>query len=155
MCSSDLASTASADCFLVGIRTTSGSFYSIQGSAYETQHGKYCKWTNTTEPSASALWSDATPTINTASINALVPNIIYTFATVAAMQSASSLVDGAIYNTLGYYSRGDGGNASYYYSSTSTTIPNDSGSLFYPAGVSGSNAGRFVWLRQKIGRAHV
>ena len=143
------ASTASADCFLVGIRTTSGSYYSIQGSAYETQHGKYCKWTNTTEPSASALWSDATPTINTASINALVPNIIYTFATVAAMQSASTLIDGAIYNTLGYYSRGDGGNASYYYISTNTTIPSDSGSFIYPAGVSGSMAGRFAWLKQR------
>jgi len=58
------AATASANCYLVGIRLTSGSYYSIQGSAYETQAGKYCKWTTTTE-TGSGVWTDTNFTSST------------------------------------------------------------------------------------------
>ena len=45
--------------------------------------------------------------------NYLQPNVTWTFDTVADMESSTNLVNGSFARTLGYFSRGDGGGATY------------------------------------------
>jgi len=102
------AASASTDCYLVGIRITSGSYYSIQGTAYETQHGKYCKWTNTVE-TGSGVWTDTNFTSSTFynnstsswSTNALTASYVSSSNIVGTVTSASYAVSASLAATAG------------------------------------------------------
>jgi hypothetical protein len=58
------SSISSSNKYIVGISVYSGSYWSIQGTAYQSVNGEYGKWTNTTEPSTGSLYSDDTPIIS-------------------------------------------------------------------------------------------
>ena len=105
------AATASADCFLIGIRMTSGSYYSVQGTAYETQNGKYCKWTTTTE-TGSGVWTDTNFTsstfyndstsswaTNSLTASSLVQSNSYRITNLTASNISASSFTGSVFGT--------------------------------------------------------
>ncbi len=68
-------------------------------------------------------------------------NVTRSVASVAAMQALTGLASGDVIVTAGYYSAGDGGGATFYYSASSVATTN-LGTVFNATGM---GTGRFLW----------